>query len=150
MTVKDVLLLDLTLEHIPSNAEFVFIEKMKLIDNDYADLVRKAFTAEQHLNITDYLYDYGFANKRKDLNPNGTVIQLTDKGRELKECGSLLDYHRKISNDRIRQLQTEQLELLRSKRETVLYRLTIWISASTVVMGILALIQIWEIFFGKK
>jgi hypothetical protein len=140
---KEVLLLDLTLEHIPKHGAFEFFEKMKLIDNAYLGLVKESFTSEQHLNVTEFLCIEGYAVKIKNINPVSAIIELTDKGRELKECGSLIDYYR-VNADKIAKQRQKAL------MERKVYCLTVWVTASTVVMAVLAVIQIWQIFSNHK
>ncbi|AYB32944.1 hypothetical protein [Chryseolinea soli] len=66
------------------------------------------------------------------------VIALTDNGRALKKSGSLLEYNTQILNEKIAKLELKS-------REKQTHKLTIWVAVSTIVMAILALIQIAQI-----
>src|ERR1700679_187060 len=107
MTTNETKLLNLTMQYLPLYGEFDFFEKMKMIDNNHVETVMQIYTGTQQLYICDYLVENGFAFRRRDLGTNYTYIQLTSKGRFLKECGTIEDYNEHLKRESDKALKNE-------------------------------------------
>ena len=139
LTENESKLLELTMQYLQPYGNFDFFEKMKLIENNHYETVTKIYTGTQQLYICDFLVENGFAIRRKDVNPNGTEIQLTDKGRDLKDDGSLplyLTHVRTLQSDRKRESQRNEYQ----------YWVNVSIAISTGVAAVFYVFGIFDFF----
>ena len=93
-------------------------------------------TEAKRKEIYDYLVNFGFANKRNDISPSGFSIELNDRGRKLKECGSLRNF------DLLMQAEIKE-KTRQSKMEKYSFWITVFIAFSTGIAAIYYLIQIF-------
>ncbi|MBO6659620.1 MAG: hypothetical protein JJ909_00890 [Roseivirga sp.] len=134
MDSKEIEILDHTLQHVPLYGTFIFFDKIKLVDNVFFESVHESYTGRQHLTIVDYLHENGFVVKRLDIDKSGQTIQLTDKGRELKESGSFISYQQKITNEELN-------NKLDKKRLAVNERLTCYVSVTALILCLIEVIR---------
>lgn len=134
MNPQEILLLDLTLEHIPHYGAFKFFDKLKAVDNSFYNLIQ-SYSGTQHLSITDFLCKDGFAAYTSN---DQETIQLTDKGRELKNANSYSTFYKVLAENEIKKKKMEA-------RQNMEFYLLIFVALSTIIQGTLAAIQI----FGK-
>lgn len=109
--------------------------------------------------ILQFLVGEGFAINRHDIGDKTILYrQLTDKGRELKECGSIEAYHAKIdllrageeeertwrkeTSRRQHRLAEKQMELSQNQ-----YIVNIWIALSTGVVAVLGFFQMFDYYY---
>jgi hypothetical protein len=141
MDVKNVLILDLILEHIPNLGEFTLSDKMKLIDDRQWGVITKNFTGQQYTNVIDYLYTEGFVAK------TNKQIKLTHSGRKLKECGSLVNYYRYTLASLLEQETREK----RSKKQDKVHKVKTYLVMLMCLIGFLSVIHtVGVLFFSSK
>ncbi len=112
-----------------------------LAANEYSDdqkiIIKNAYNqVGQEIEVIMYLIKEGFAINREDLSDKGKSFQqLTDRGRLLKECGSLQEFNR------VNAIQESQKDLL---NQTVVrnYYVNLCIAISTGVAAIYYIIEI--------
>ncbi len=114
--------------------------------------VKDKFTEERVTTIVSHLSDYGFVIYRLDAPTNlGVVIELTERGRELKISGSYQSYleHleqqllniRNLEADRKRDFQRNEYLLILAKRQ---YWVNVLIAISTLFAAIYYLYQLYD------
>jgi hypothetical protein len=85
-----------------------------------------------------YLVDYGFATNRYDIKVEGKIYwQLTDKGRLLKEIGTMEGF-------RHHELQEKKEGISRKFRERNSYIVTLSIAVSTFVSAVYYFFQLYD------
>ncbi len=97
-----------------------------------------------------YLVDNGFAFNRHDIKVEGKIYrQLTDKGRELKEYGSIEEYNRiqKLKEDKIiSDIAKQAMEAQRNDNEYLRNKYQFWVTVSIgVSTGLAALYYMLEV-----
>ncbi len=128
-------------------------------------IIRQYEANKRQEDVLNYLVNRGFAINRHDIKDGrGTHRQLTDKGRELKECGSIEAYKAKITavreadeaerkwreetSRRQHQLAIEQAEL--SKQQAILNKnqlfVNICIAVATFVAALYSSFQILDFY----
>lgn len=84
---------------------------------------------KSRLILNSWLVGEGFAVKRYDIDKDGGIIQLTDMGRDLKNCGSISKYSdfERAKKEEVLQLQNDR------KRETRRNELQYWVNVSIAI-----------------
>lgn len=108
--------------------------------------------------VFEYLVKEGFAINRHDIKVQNKIYrQLTDKGRELKECGSIEAYNER-NKKKLLAAETEakfakaslrNQDLLNQTLHTYTHRqynVNVWIAISTCVTAILGIFQLSEFY----
>jgi hypothetical protein len=147
---KEIKILDLILEYIPFYGEFNLSEKVNLIKKDKLEDIKKNLTNpdEQFRSIKDFLVEHGYAIKRNDVLPNETFIELKERGRWLKEQGSMRSYldYQKQKKEKARHESEERLRAI--ERNKQMNKLTSWIAISTGMAAIYYLLEILNHILG--
>lgn len=87
--------------------------------------------------VVQFLIDGGFAVNRHDIKVPGKIYrQLTDKGRELKEAGSMDNYLQKISAIEREKREEASYRIVERRRNSYMFWITISIAIATVFQGI--------------
>jgi hypothetical protein len=129
-------ILDQVLAYLPNYGDFRLmnaISKLEIISS-----------TNSYKTIYHFLLDEGYATERKDLyNVIGAdsdyILQLTERGRSLKECGSLNSYLQKRKKDH------ENEKFQRASTKYMLW-VTLVIAITGVVSVFYYLIEIWKFF----
>lgn len=87
-----------------------------------------------------YLVDEGYAINRHDIKVDGKIYrQLTDKGRELKECGSIDAFNLSVAENNHRKLRQD-------RRVDYLYWINFWIMIGAVATLIYTAFQLFDYY----
>lgn len=129
MTEKEYVLLKDVLVHCPKHGSFDVYNIIQMCSQEAA----QHYTGTQEIPIRDYLIGEGFANDKGFNAPHGYLIELTEKGRRLKEFGSVEKYNQSLYD--------ENRHRARMERHTYIIQLSIAIST-----GIAAIYYAIEIF----
>ncbi|MDB5017058.1 MAG: hypothetical protein JWQ84_1890 [Mucilaginibacter sp.] len=77
--------------------------------------------------VLQYLVNNGYAINRHDINNDrGIYRQLTDKGRELKDVGTILAYRKLSEKKEEKILQDEMQRDIERQRNKYLFRINLW------------------------
>jgi hypothetical protein len=118
--------------------EFQIVPDAKKLKDEY----------RKYVEAMKYLVQEGFAINRNDIKDGRKIFrQLTDKGRLLKECGTMEEYHRQIlidKNHKIAYADRQATEALRNKYH---FYITLSIGFSTLVAAIYYSIETLRIFY---
>jgi len=135
------MLVDTTTEDVNSmlNELAPFGAQVYIADDDDVD----SLTRRRKINVCAYLVNNGFAVYREDLkrDDNLKYIQLNDRGRELKECGSIEMFNRFVANN-------NHKKLLQDQRSIRLYWINFWIALGAIAAGLYYVLEILNHFFG--
>jgi len=134
--------INLYLESMPPFGEFTLQD---VATNGIEPLLFESFLGydNNHSKAYNYMYEQGFLIKRHDIKINGIeYVQLTDKGRQLKEIGSIEGYneHLKIQNDKAleKEILSDRLSQssLLSNQVNLLIAIGVTVSAVYYIFGL--------------
>ncbi len=110
-------------------------------------IIRQYEANKRQEDVLNYLVNRGFAVNRHDIKDSrGTHRQLTDKGRELKECGSIEEYYKRQEDKLAKEEAAERGRQLLEKRNDYLYLINLSIAVGTVVVGVYTFFQMFEFY----
>ena len=137
---KVIATIDQILPYLPSYGEFDFFERMKHIKSNEMPEFADYPTGTQHIPAPEYLVENGFALNRiiysEDLEFLTKIFyQLTDKGRDLRNCGSLRAFF-------IQQEEKEKNLKRKQQIEKYTYRIQVSIAIATGIAAIYYAIEI--------
>jgi hypothetical protein len=96
------------------------------------------------------LVENGFAIKRKDIDPTKSLVELTERGRWLKEQGSIESYKKYQEQKKIRKAYEEQERQDAIERNKQINRLTSWIAIFTGISAIYYIFEIMQWLFHHE
>jgi len=103
---------DVLLPFFPYFGDFALID-LRVHDQDDDGILISGTTygpsEEQMKEMNQYLVGYGFAERRYDIDEKGFRIQLTDRGRKLKDAGSLYKFKRNHLREKAASAFQEQM-----------------------------------------
>lgn len=142
---------EFVIEYSEPNMEIVNINIYTADESGELAKLKKALDPKEQLKrmykqslldeeVMQYLVNNGFAVNRHDIKEEGKIYrQLTDKGRKLKELGSIAAY-----NDYTE--KSNRKTVLQDRRVGYLYWINFWIAVGTVVVGVYTLFQMFDYY----
>ena len=104
-----------------------------------------AYSIQWDKEALEYLANNGFVANRNDIKVSGkSYLQLTDKGRKLKECASIQEYHLLVLREKEKLLDAEYHQAMEYQRNKFLFWISVSLGISTAVSAVYYLVQLWD------
>ena len=132
MGSREYIILQAIFPLMPNYGIFNVFNLIRTVPPEYA----LQYTGTQEMTIRDYLISEGFALDKGFVDPNGYLIELTDRGRKLKELGSVDKYNQYLFDTKIHA----------NKMEKYTYRIQLAIAIATGIAAIYYFIEILKNF----
>ena len=124
----------------PYYGNFSIIEcALERVADSAGNIIQEKYTPDVNdmVGINIYLCGYGFAERRYDIDKSGNQIQLTDRGRKLKESGSIKKFRQWYRKE-----QSEAV--FRTKMVEYNYWVAVCIGLSTFVAAVYYYFQLLD------
>lgn len=136
--------INLLIRYVPYYSPFEEKTLMEYQIHKSADAIRLMVERDNTLMAETFIYllDYGYATWRTDIKYDNTkgvlYAELTDKGRKLKESGSIEAFYAGVK-------ESERMEARQIARDENLYWIQFWIAVGVIAAGAYYLLEILRV-----